>query len=271
MLPEQRGGALLVEVLCRADRRAERARRALQARAVLRAHEHLRGRDARQLLAELGNRQLQHEHLARGDVRVGEARLLPVRVQAQGQEVVVLLLLQDVGLDHRSGGDDAGHRALDEALGQGRVLHLLADGHAEPLFHELADVVVHRVVGHAAHGRALLQAAVPPRQRQLQGLGHRHRVVKEHLVKVAQAIHQDAVLVLLLGRQVVLHHWGKGHGFLPHKVKCAPRPRLGARCAWVLVDTARARLSPCARPRTRSRSRRSSRRSRRSRPRPPGR
>ena len=169
----------------------------------------LPGLDARALVGEgaLRRGDLPHGHLARGHVHEGQAADLPG--EAHGQQVGVALFVQQGGLRHRAGGHHADHVAADQPLGQGGVLHLLADGDLEAALHELLHIGIHRVMGHAGHGRALLQPALLAGQRQLQLLGHGHRVVKEHLIKIPHAVEEQAAGILLLHLEVVLHHGGQ--------------------------------------------------------------
>ena len=148
------------------------------------------------------------EHLAGGDV--AQAQAAGGGVGIDGTQEVVLPLLQHGGGDHRARGDDPGHVPLYQALGQGGVLHLFADGHLIALGDQPGDVAVAGVIGHAAHGGALLRGlvAVPGGQSEVQLLGRQLGVVVEHLVKVAQAEEEDGVGVLLLHLQILPHHGG---------------------------------------------------------------
>ena len=147
---------------------------------------------------------LTHIKLARRHVRIGKARALAL--DAYTGKKVVLPLGQGGLIRHGTGGDDARDFALDQPLGQGGILHLLADGHTIAFFDQAGDIGIHRVIGHAAHGRALRQAAVAPRKGQLQLAAGGQRVVKEHFIKIAQAVEKQLVGVLLLNGQVLLHH-----------------------------------------------------------------
>ena len=148
-------------------------------------------------------------HLAGGDVAEACPRAGPG--PADGGDEIVLPLLQHGGVDHGTGGDDADDIPVHQPLGQGRVLHLLADGHLVPLGDEPGQIGLHRVVGHAAHGGALLGGLVPVPggEGEVQLLGHQLGVLVEHLIKVAQPEHQDAVGVLRLHLIVLLHHGGQ--------------------------------------------------------------
>ena len=183
------------------------------------ADDDLHRRDAGQLVRQgiRGIRHLMHEELARGHVREGQTR--PIRREAHGEQEVVRLLVQHGAFDHRAGGDDAGDAPLHQALGQRGILHLLADGDLVALGDEPLHIGIHGMMGHAAHGRALLKAAVAPGQRQLQLAGHESRVIEEHLIKVAQAEKEDAVLVLRLHLQILLHHRCQASHGVPHFVR----------------------------------------------------
>ena len=149
--------------------------------------------------------------LAGGDVAEGEARAFIVH--ADGADVVGPPPLQHGGV-HGAGGDDADDVPLHQALGGGGVLGLLADGHLVALGDEPGDVPVAGVVGHAAHGGALVLrlGPVPGGEGQVQLPACEEGVVAEHLVEVPQAEKEDGVLVLFLDLVVLLHHGGHvGH------------------------------------------------------------
>ena len=155
--------------------------------------------------------------LAGGDV--AEAHAGAGGVPVDGADVVVAPLLQHGGGHHRAGGDDADDVPIHQALGGGRILHLLADSHLVPLGDQPGDVGVGGVVGHPAHGGALILrlAPVPAGQGQLQLPGRQLGVLVEHLVKITQPEKQNAVRVQLLYAEILLHHGGVHwrHGFSP--------------------------------------------------------
>ncbi len=153
--------------------------------------------------------------LAGGDVAEAQPRARAVPVH--GADEVVAPLLQHGGGHHRAGGDDADDVPVHQPLGQGRILHLLADGHLVALGDQPGDVGVGAVVGHAAHGGALRRrlAPVPAGQGQLQLLGYQLGVLVEHLVKITQPEKQNTVRVQLLHAQILLHH---GRGLWRHSV-----------------------------------------------------
>ena len=153
--------------------------------------------------------------LAGGDVAEGRAGVLAVDVDAA--EEVAGLLLQAGGVNHRAGGHHPDDIPLHQPLGRCRVLHLLTDGHLVALGDEAGNVCLGGVVGHPAHGGALLGGLVPVPggEGQVQLPGGQLRVVSEHLIEVAQPEEQDGVRIVLLDLQVLLHHGGefgqKGH------------------------------------------------------------
>ena len=158
-------------------------------------------------------RKIAGAEFARGDVCPGE-RTGAALAEGAG-DVVVLLFVEEVFFDEGARGDDADDVSLHHAAARGGLGELFADGDLFAEGHEAGDIVVGRVVRDAAHGRALFQAAVAPRQRQVQKLRHLFGVFKKHLVKIAEAIEQDAVFVLFFDLQIVPHHGRKSAHFIP--------------------------------------------------------
>ena len=140
---------------------------------------------------------------------VAEGNAAPVSVEGRRADIIAAPLLQHGALGDGAGRDDADHVPLHQALCQSGVLHLLADGHLVALGDQPSDVRLGAVVGDAAHGCALLRilhVAVAGGQRQIQLPGGELGVVVEHLIKIAQAEKQQAVLVLLLDLQILPLH-----------------------------------------------------------------
>ena len=132
-----------------------------------------------------------------------------------GAQKVVGPLIQGGIIADRAGRHHPHDLALDQALGKGWVFRLLADGHLVALGDQPGQVGIHRMIGHPAHGRALGQAAVPPRQGQFQLPAGQQRVIKEHLIKIPEAVEHNRVRVLLLDFHILLHHRGElGHDTL---------------------------------------------------------
>ncbi len=116
------------------------------------------------------------------------------------------------GVGQRSRRHDAHDFAPHQPLGLLRVLDLLADGDPEPLLHQLRQVAVHGVIGHAAHRDAAAARVLAARgQRQLQRPRGHESVLVEHLVEVAHPEEDDGVAVLAL-RLEVLPHGRRGLG-----------------------------------------------------------
>ena len=154
--------------------------------------------------ADLGVFQFGDMGRAGGDIGKADPGLLPFQVEAG--DVVVAVVLEHAALDDGAGGDHTDDLPLDQALGQGGVLGLLADGHLVPLGDQPGHVGLVAVERHAAHGRPLFLAALLAGQGQVQFTGGRNGVVVEHLVKIADAVKEDLILVLLFDLQVLFHH-----------------------------------------------------------------
>ena len=161
---------------------------------------------------------------AGGDVAEGHAA--GVACQIHSADVVAAPLLQHGAFGDGAGGDDTDHVPLDDALGQGRVLRLLADGHLVALGDEPGDIALGAVVGDAAHGGALLRVLngpVPGGQGQVQLPGSHLGVLIEHLIEIAQAEKQQAILIVLLDLVILSFHGGKlCHGLTVPFLRSAP-------------------------------------------------
>ena len=185
---------------------------ALQAPGPVGEHR-LPGREAAQLVFQVVHglrprRKGGDIELAGGDVAQAQPQRPGVGVHPA--DVVVFPLLQHGGVDEGAGGDDADDVPVHQPLGQGRVLGLLADGHLVALGDEAGDVALAGVVGHAAHGGALLRGLVPVPggERQVQLPGDQLGVLVEHLIKIPQPEEEDGVGIPLLHLQVLAHHGG---------------------------------------------------------------
>ena len=170
--------------------------------------QHLAGAVAAQLSddrhADLGVFQLGDVGGAGG--HIGKAQPRPVPFQVEAGDVVVAVILEHTALDDGAGGDHPDDLPFDQPLGQGGVLGLLADSHLVPLGDEARHIRLIAVERHAAHGGALFLAALLAGQGQVQLTGGRDSVVVEHLVKIADAVKEDLVLMLLFDLQVLFHH-----------------------------------------------------------------
>ena len=129
----------------------------------------------------------------------------------RGQKVV-LPRFENVRVDGRARRYHARHFALHQFLGLARILHLVANRHAEAPPDQLGDVALGGVVGHAAHGNGRALFLVAGGQSDLEFLRGHDRVFKEEFVEVAQAEKQQRVGVALLDG-AVLAHQGCGEFF----------------------------------------------------------
>ena len=80
---------------------------------------------------------------------------------------------------------------------------LLTDGHLVSLGDQPGHIALIAVEGHTAHGGTLRQAALLAGKGEVQLPGDRERVLKEHLVKIPDAIKEDLVFVLLLDNGII--------------------------------------------------------------------
>jgi hypothetical protein len=122
-----------------------------------------------------------------------------------------LARVQTARVGQRPGRDDADDLALDDAPGLARILDLVADSDAKPLFHESRDVRVDSVKRHAAHrDAAAVHVLGTRRECQLQRPSRDERILVEHLVEIAHAEEEDRVAMLLLGVQILTHRGRRG-------------------------------------------------------------
>ena len=147
-----------------------------------------------------------------GNVRKAQARLFALEVQAGN--VVIAVVLQHTALDDRTGCDHPDDVPLDKAFRLGGVLYLLTDSHLIALSDQARHIALVAVEGHAAHGSALRKAALLAGKGKIQLPGRRDGIVEEHLVKIADAVKKNFVLVLIFDFKILLHHGRKlCHGF----------------------------------------------------------
>ncbi len=154
-----------------------------------------------------------HEEGAGRDVEEGARSLLAL--PRDGGKQVVFAAVQQVGIGQRAGRHHPRHFAAHQPLGLGRVLHLVADRHLQARRQELHQVGVQGVVRHAAHRRLAVAAALPGGQLHLQDRRRLHRVVKEHLEKVAHAVQHDRIRVPRLDLKVLAQHRRQLHRRTP--------------------------------------------------------
>ena len=149
---------------------------------------------------------------ARGHVQEGGAAAFAVETEA-GEEVVFLLRKHLLAESH-AGGHDLRDAALDEGLGQFRVLELVADGHLIAGAHELGQVDVDGMVGDAGHGDGVGRDAGALREHDAEDLAGRDGVVAVGFIEVPAAEEQHGLGALGLEGEVLLHHRGHRIFFL---------------------------------------------------------
>ena len=120
-------------------------------------------------------------------------------------------------------GEDPGHLAAHQALGVGRVLHLVADHHLETRVQQLGEVGLGRMDGKAGHGDALRLGAAPGSEGDVQGRGGLFGVPEEGLIEVAHLEKEQGVGVPGLEVQVLPQHGSdfiRGVGHIGQKETC---------------------------------------------------
>ena len=117
-----------------------------------------------------------------------------------------LARVEIAGIGQRAGRDDADDFASDEALRLARVLDLIADRDAEPLFHQPSDVAIDGVKRDAAHrDPAAIRILRSRGERDLERARGDEGVFVEHLVEVAHPEEEDGIAMQLLDVQVLPH------------------------------------------------------------------
>ena len=119
------------------------------------------------------------------------------------------------GVGDRAGRDDPCHGALHDPLRDSSILDLITDGDPEPLLQQLRDIPLGGVVRHAAHRRLIARSTTARREGQRQRLRGGAGVVIEHLVEIAQPVHEDAVGMLGLDLLVLPEHRGQAAHIAP--------------------------------------------------------
>ena len=139
-------------------------------------------------------------------------RNTPITARAyHAGDVVILAFLQHGAFRDGTGRNHPDDLPLHQSLCQSRVLHLFADSNLIAPSHQPRNIALAAVEGNAAHRHPLLCgfASVPGGQGQIQLLGRQLCVLVEHLIEIPQPEEQDAVRILFLDLQILLHHGGK--------------------------------------------------------------
>ena len=171
--------------------------------------------------------------LPRADVRPREPEC--VAVEADGSEIVGDFLVQDLLLHHGARGDHSHDVALQHAFRGRGVGELLAYRDAETRVDETADIVVHRVIRHSAHGGApVLQAAVPSREGEIEHPRRGLRVVEKHLVKVPEPEKEQTIGIIGFDLEISLHHRREFVNVYLHHSSALPK-RDAERASFILT------------------------------------
>ena len=179
-------------------------------------NQHLRGGKPRQFRADPCLSQRHHVKRAGGDIRPRQRPFVSDIAQS-AQEVVPPRLQQRV-LRQRARRHQPHHVALHHRLVAALLrlfgtFELFAHRNAESLADQRQQIALRRVHRDAAHRDVVAVVLAAFRQGDVQRLGRRHRVVKEHLVEVTHPVEQQRVGVLRLDLQILCHHrCDVGHG-----------------------------------------------------------
>ena len=157
---------------------------------------------------EAPTRQLQGGQTVAGPSCVRIAALIAMDVLGNGDQQVLLALVEQGLVGQGPRCDDAAHLPLDRSLGLGRVTDLLADGHRDPLAHQPGQVALGRMIRHPGHRDRLSGRGPTLGEGDVQQCGRALRVLVEQFVEVAHAEEQQHPRVLRLEAQVLLHHRG---------------------------------------------------------------
>ncbi len=170
-------------------------------------------------------------HFEIGDPEVHGGQGQGVAVAADAGDKIVQAAVQRF---HFQGGrrrQDVGDLPAHEPLGQGRVLHLLADGDLEALAQQLGGIIFPGVVGNAAQRHRVLLVLVARGQDHFQDGGGDPGVVEEHLVEIAEAEKKNGVGIAFFDLAVLAQHGGGGEVFHGRIIPQAPARTLPS-AAW---------------------------------------
>ncbi len=166
----------------------------------------LGGRQASQLLHQLVQGvQLRGGELAGGDIRIGQAGLLPFT--DHGRQIVVAPCFEHARLNDRAGGEDAHHLPRHQPLHQ-LIAHLLAERHLVAFGDQPGDVVFDGMIGYAGHRHALILAYRPAGEHQVQLRRCNLGVLIKRFVEIAQPEEENRIRMLALDIQILPARWG---------------------------------------------------------------
>ena len=132
--------------------------------------------------------------------------------------VIVFALVKHAAFGDGTRGDDPGDIPLHDALGQGRIFRLLANGDFVALGNQTGNVGIHAVIGNTAHGSLFFLRLVPVTggQCQIQFFSSQLGIFVEHLIEVAQSEKQDTVFILFLDGVILTLHGRQFIFFFSH-------------------------------------------------------
>ncbi len=102
--------------------------------------------------------------------------------------------------------DNASDLPFDRTFGCGGITNLLADRDGFAELHQLGEILLDGMVGHAGHLDRLPRGGATLGQRDIHQLRGTHGVFEKQLVEIAHAVEQQFVEMLCLDAQVLLHH-----------------------------------------------------------------
>ena len=142
-----------------------------------------------------------HPERARGQLQPRDADAALARIQ-RAQEVA-RGRFEDGFLHRRARRDDPRDFPRHEPLGLGGILDLVADRDLASRAQEASDVVLRRVIRHAAHGHGLAAG-----QRDIEQAGGFPGVIEKHLVEIAQPEEKNRIRRQAGAQPPVLGHHG---------------------------------------------------------------
>jgi hypothetical protein len=128
-------------------------------------------------------------------------------LQIDGQQQVLAPVVEQGCIRERARGDDAGDLAFDRTFRCGGIADLFAHRHRLAELHQLGEILLDGMEGHAGHLDRLAGRSAALGQRDVHQLCGTHGIFEEQLVEIAHAVEQQLVRMLCLDAQVLLHHW----------------------------------------------------------------
>ena len=122
------------------------------------------------------------------------------------RQEVVLLAVEDVAPKHHTGRDKLGDAALDQLLGELRILQLITDGHTLAGTHQLRQVGVQGMMRKSRHLGVAAGTIAAARQRDAQDLAGHHGILHIGLIEVAATEQQHRVRMFGLHVEELPHH-----------------------------------------------------------------